>query len=75
MYQLKVKFEVGLKFETTFLTQHLGLSIFDPNLGSNYPELFRVFFIFINHKCSCKSWIYLQQIKRYGVYKKLWSKS
>jgi len=31
--QLKVRVEVGLKFEITFLTQHLGLSIFDPNLG------------------------------------------
>jgi len=31
--QLKVKVEVGSKFEITFLTQHLGLSIFDPNLG------------------------------------------
>jgi len=31
--QLKVKAEVGLKFEITFLTQHLGLSIFDPTLG------------------------------------------
>jgi len=31
--QLKVKVEVGLKFEIRFLTQHLGLSIFDPNLG------------------------------------------
>jgi len=30
-----LKVEVGLKFEITFLTQHLGLSIFDPNLGSN----------------------------------------
>jgi len=46
MYQLKVKLEVGFKFETTFLTQHLGLSIFDPNLGSNNPELFRVFVLF-----------------------------
>jgi len=26
-----------------FLTQHLGLSIFDPNLGSNNPALFRVY--------------------------------
>jgi len=25
--------KVGFKFEMTFLTQHLGLSIFDPNLG------------------------------------------
>jgi len=25
--------EVGLKIEITFLTQHLGLSIFNPNLG------------------------------------------
>jgi len=31
--QLKVKVEVGLKFEMTFLTQHLGLSIFDPIFG------------------------------------------
>jgi len=31
--QLKVKVEVGFKFYITFLTQHLGLSIFDPNLG------------------------------------------
>jgi len=31
--QLKVKVEVGLKFKIKFLTQHLGLSIFDPNLG------------------------------------------
>jgi len=31
--QLKVKVEVGLKVEITCLTQHLGLSIFDPNLG------------------------------------------
>jgi len=39
---LKVKVEVGLKFEITFLTQHLGLFIFYPNLGSNNPALFRV---------------------------------
>jgi len=30
-----VKFEVGVKFEITFLTQYLDLSLFDPNLGSN----------------------------------------
>jgi len=30
--QLKVKVEVGLNFEITFLTQHLGMPIFDPNL-------------------------------------------
>jgi len=40
--KLKMKVEVGLKFEIMFLTQHLGLSIFDPNLGSNNPALFRV---------------------------------
>jgi len=40
---LKFKVEVGLKFKMTFLTQHLGLSIFDPNLGSNNPALFRVY--------------------------------
>jgi len=38
---LKVKVEVGLKCEIRFLTHHLGLSIFDPNLGSNNPALFR----------------------------------
>jgi len=40
--QLKVKVEVGLTLKMTFLTQHLGLSIFDPNLGWNNPVLFRV---------------------------------
>jgi len=51
---LKVKVEVGLKFEITFLTQHLGLSIFDPNLGSNNPALFRVWHLFVNHfQCIC----------------------
>jgi len=41
--QLKVEVDVGLKFEITFLTQHLGLSIFYPNLGSNNPALLRVY--------------------------------
>jgi len=35
--QLKGKVEVGFKCLITFLTQHLGLSIFYPNLGSNNP--------------------------------------
>jgi len=39
----KLKVEVGLKFEIVFLTQHLGLSIFYPNLSSNNPALFRVY--------------------------------
>jgi len=39
--QLKVKVEIGFKFEITFLTQHLGLSIFYPHLGSNNLALFR----------------------------------
>jgi len=39
----KIKVEVGLKFEIVFLTQHLGLSIFYPNLSSNNPALFRVY--------------------------------
>jgi len=39
----KLLLKVGLKFEMTFLTQYLGLSIFDPNLGSNNPALFRVY--------------------------------
>jgi len=43
--QLKVQVEVGLKFEMTFLTQHLCLSIFYPHLGSNNPALFRVYTI------------------------------
>jgi len=33
---------IRLIFEMTFSTQHLGLSIFDPNLGSNNPALFTV---------------------------------
>jgi len=41
--KLQLKVKVGLKFENTFLTQHLGLSIFDPNLGSNNPVFFRVY--------------------------------
>jgi len=32
-----VKVEVGFKFEMTFLTQQLVLSIFYPNLGWNNP--------------------------------------
>jgi len=40
--QLKMKVEVGLKFEMIFLTQYLGLSIFHLNMGSNNPALFRV---------------------------------
>jgi len=40
--KLQLKVKVGLKFEITFLTQYLGLSIFDLNLGSNNPALFRV---------------------------------
>jgi len=31
-----------VEVENKFLTQHLGLSIFYPNLGSNNPALFRV---------------------------------
>jgi len=42
---LNVKVEVGLKFNVQFLTQHLGLSIFDPNLRWNDPAFFRVHFI------------------------------
>jgi len=36
---------VGLNFEITFLNQHLDLSIFYPNLGSNIPALFRVYMV------------------------------
>jgi len=37
-----VKVKVGLKFEITFLTQHIG-SIFDPNLVLNNPALLTVY--------------------------------
>jgi len=37
-----VKVEVGLTFKIIFLTQHLGLSIFDTNLVWNNPAFFRV---------------------------------
>jgi len=36
----------------TFLTQHLGLSIFDPNLGWNNPAFFRVHVMPNGHKHS-----------------------
>jgi len=36
---LQLKVEVGLKFEITFLTQHLGLSIFCPNFGFKQPSI------------------------------------
>jgi len=51
--KVKVKVEVGLKFEMTFLTQHLGLSIFYPNLGSNNPESFRVHVTCKDAKIKC----------------------
>jgi len=31
--KIQLKVEVELKFKMTFLTQHLGLPIFDPTLG------------------------------------------
>jgi len=34
-----VKVEVGLKFDFKILTQHLGLSIFDPNLGLSWSRI------------------------------------
>jgi len=43
--QLKVKDEVGLKFEITFLT----MSIFYPDLSSNNPALFRVYMMMYYH--------------------------
>jgi len=46
---LKVKVEVGLKFYITFLTQHLGLSIYDPNLGWNNTAFFRVCIYYITY--------------------------
>jgi len=39
--KLQLKVKVGLKM--TFFTQHLGLSIFDPNLGWNNPAFCRVY--------------------------------
>jgi len=49
--ELKMEFKIltqlqlslsTVHFLNTFLTQHLGLSIFDPNLGWNNPAFFRV---------------------------------
>jgi len=40
--KLKVNVEVGLILNY-ISNQHLGLSVFDPNLGSNNPALFRVY--------------------------------
>jgi len=34
------------------LNQHLGLSTFYPNLGSNNPALFRVYYLFIFIFCQ-----------------------
>jgi len=58
--QLKVKAEVGLKLEITFLTQHLGLSIFDPNsytlkkmLGCFNPNLGKI--CMVKPKCWVKN--------------------
>jgi len=34
---------IGLGLIFTFLTQELGLSIFDPTLGLNNPAFFRVY--------------------------------
>jgi len=47
--QCTVESESLRNFEITFLTQHLGLSIFYPNLGSNNPALFRVYKIIRRH--------------------------
>jgi len=33
----------NVQLKVKVLTQHLGLSIFYPNLGSNNPALFRVY--------------------------------
>jgi len=62
-----VKVEVGFKFEITFLTQHLGMSIFYPNLDSNNPTLFRVYAFKINTLHSKNCWVVLNQIwVKYG---------
>jgi len=50
-----VKVEVGLKFQITFLTQHVGLSIFDPNLGWNNTALFRYYELMNN--CILQHWL------------------
>jgi len=60
-----VKVEVGLRFEITFLTQYLGLSIFYPNLGSNNPALFNALlltFLFI------KSWKITKNMKQHNFF-------
>jgi len=52
-----MKVEVGLQFEITFSTQHLGLSIFYPILGSNNPALFRVLLFSLVFSKQC--WVVL----------------
>jgi len=42
---------IGLHFLITFLTQHLGLSTFDPKLVLNNPAFFRVYVI-----CDLYTW-------------------
>jgi len=40
----KIKFKKNAQLKVKVLTQHLGLSIFDPNLDQNNPALFRVYY-------------------------------
>jgi len=54
-YSRKMKVKFGLKFET----QHLGLSIFYPYLGSNNPALFRVYEDVYEKRVLCSSRLFL----------------
>jgi len=38
-FKILTQLQLSLSTVITFLTQHLGLSIFDPNLGWNNPAL------------------------------------
>jgi len=57
--QLKVKVEVGFKFEITFFNQYLGLSIFYQNLCSNNPALFRVYIYIEQYIIYCEKLLIL----------------
>jgi len=54
-----------VKILNDILTQHLGLSIFYPNLGSNNPALFRVYYSEVTcYKKRQFTWIQMNQFIR-----------
>jgi len=67
-------FTFNCTFFIAFLTQHLGLSLFYPNLGSNNPAFFRVYlmnksitFFLIYKSLSKNCWVvWTQHWVKYG---------